>query len=685
MRRLVDALQAVLEAEQDRWFLWTPVLFGVGVLIYFWLPMEPERLVVISLLAASFMIAMLARDGLFIRLASTASLIVAAGFAAAKVRTDWVAAPVLERQIGPVTVTGWVELVEPRPVRGQRLTVRVASFDARSSRTPAGAGAGRQDGRDGSSERRESWPKRIRVRTLTVNGPLKPGDGVRLRATLSPPAAPALPGGFDFARSAWFLGLGAVGYTRDRVERITIDVPIPFDLTLRAPIERLRQVIGQRITAALPGETGAIANALITGERGAISDATNDAFRDSGLFHILSISGLHMVIMAGAIFLTVRVLLTLVPALALRYPIKKWAAVLAALGALGYLLISGSSFPTVRSYIMISMMFLAVLLDRPAVALRTVAISASAILFVYPESLIDVGFQMSYAAVVALVAGYEMLRQRERSQPAAGRPPLLVMSLFFGGIVLTTLIASFSVAPIAAYHFHKSQQYAVLANLVAIPICNVLVMPAALGVLVAMPFGLEAWPVRIMGLGIDAMVWVAYKVAALPGAVGRMPEMPTLAFALMVSGGIWLCLWRTRWRYAGVAMIAIGLAVTPFRTGFDVLVGRSGTLVAVRAADGRLSAIGDRQSQFELARWLEHDGDDRSAAAVIKAGAFVCDGVGCTAMTKGARVARVAHAAAFGEDCRRAKVIILAVPAPRGCPPSVLVIHPTHQARARAQ
>ena len=160
---------------------------------------------------------------------------------------------------------------------------------------------------------------------------------------LSPPASPALPGGFDFARSAWFQGLGGVGYAREKPAKADIAQPVPFDLRWRSAIERVRQAIGARITAALPGETGAIANALVTGERGAITDATNDAFRDSGLFHILSISGLHMVIMAGAVFLSVRFLLTLWPRLALRFPIKKWAAAAAALGALGYLLISGAS------------------------------------------------------------------------------------------------------------------------------------------------------------------------------------------------------------------------------------------------------------------------------------------------------------------------------------------------------
>ena len=253
-------------------------------------------------------------------------------------------------------------------------------------------------------------------------------------------------------------------------------------------MQRVRQAIGARIAAALPGETGAIATALITGERGGISEATNDAFRDSGILHILSISGFHMAIMAGSVFFLVRLGLALFPSIALRYPIKKWAAAAAMLAGFAYLLISGAAFATVRSAIMISIMFLAVLLDRPALALRNVILAATLILVLFPESLFDVGFQMSFAAVLALVSVYEALRTRDLwarlMEHTASR-----LVVFFAGIVLSTLIASAAVAPFAAYHFHKSQQYAVIANLIALPVCNVLVMPAALAALIAMPLG----------------------------------------------------------------------------------------------------------------------------------------------------------------------------------------------------
>jgi competence protein ComEC len=464
--------------------------------------------------------------------------------------------------------------------------------------------------------------------------------------------------------------LGAVGFAKAAAELDAGAAPPPLSLRVSATIARVRQAIGQRVLQALPGETGAIANALITGERGGISEATNQAFRDSGLFHILSISGLHMVIMAGAVFLSIRLALAAVPSIALRYPIKKWAAAGAMLGALAYLLISGAAFATVRSYIMISIMFLAVMLDRPALALRNVALAALAILLVWPESLFDPGFQMSFAAVVALVAAYEWLRQREERAAVTMRGSLRRLLLFFGGIITSTLIASLAVAPFGIYHFHNTQQFAILANLIAIPICNVIVMPAALATLVAMPLGLEAGPLRVMGWGIEAMVWCANWVAGLPGAVGRVPAIPTYAFVLVVVGGLWCTLWGTRWRLLGLVPIVLGLILAPTGRRPDVLIGRGGSTVAVRTDAGQLSALAGRGSNFELARWLEHDGDARPPAEAAKAVAFRCDRQGCITHVKGLRLAVAKSAAALRDDCALATIVVLAFPRPKRCRPA---------------
>jgi competence protein ComEC len=597
-------------------------------------------------LPAAIALKLVWRGGTIAVLLTGASVAATLGFAAAKLRTEWVAAPVLERRIGPVEVRGFLELVEPRATRGQRLTVRVTAIRGLLT---------------------DETPFRVRVRTPAMAG-LVPGEAVRLTAMLAPPALPALPGDYDFARTAFFAGLGGVGYALARPQLDPSAGPPPLRLQFGAMIARLRQSISRRITAALPGESGAIADALITGERGAISEATNSAFRDSGLFHILSISGLHMTIMAGAVFFAIRLVLAAVPAIALRFPVKKWAAVAAAAAALAYLLISGGSLATVRSWVMISIMFLAVLLDRPAVALRNVALGALVIMILVPESLFDAGFQMSFAAVLALVATYEAIRERmERHDDMARVGPVRGTLYFFGGIVLSTLVASAAVAPFAIYHFHQSQQFAVLANLIAVPVCNVVVLPAALVTLLLMPLGLEAGPLWVMGQGIDAMLWCAHTVARMPGAVARIPAVPDASFALMAAGGLWLCLWRTRWRILGLGSLAAGIGLAPTLTPPDILVGRDGELVAVRTKAAGLVAVAGRGTSFELQRWLEHDGDPRSSRAAAKAEGFRCDALGCTATVKGVLVAVARHPAALADDCGRAGILVLSFPRPKSC------------------
>lgn len=658
----LPSLAAQLERERHRWFVWVPVAFGGGIAGYFTLPHEPglPTVLALSLMAAGLVLA--SRNRPLMHGLAFAALAMALGFGAAKLRTETVRAPVLGQELRYAKIEGIVELIEPRPTRGERLTIRVTAIDrlAESAR-----------------------PARIRIRAMRKTEGLKPGDRIALRATLRPPATPALPGGYDFARWAWFQGLGATGFSLAPATILASpDVGSGAILhATRARLEQIRHAIGNRIRAALPDETGAIAVSLITGERGGIPDATNDAYRDSGLVHILSISGLHMVIMAGSVYAVMRILLAAFPAIALRFATKKWAAAAALVGATGYLLISGASIATLRATLMIAIMFVAVLLDRQALAMRNVALAALAILAVMPESLLDAGFQMSFAAVVSLIAAYEAIR--DRSETSERRGWLLAAAFFFGGILLSTVIASLSVAPFGAYHFHRSQQYALIANLIAVPICNLIIMPMALLTLVVMPLGLEALPLALMGYGIDAMTATAYRVAALPGAIAHIPAMPAASFALMVLGGLWLTLWQTRWRMLGLVAVGAGVLTMGEAERADIIAGRGGTLVAVRGVDGRLIANGSRAGAYELKRWLEHDGDSRAAGEALRAKSlFRCDGVGCVADVQDLRVAVHRHPAATAEDCLSADILIAGPRRPKDCPRPLAVID---RARLRSE
>jgi competence protein ComEC len=637
-RRLLAAAWAGLAEERPRFVNWLPVLFGAGIAAHFALPAEPTLAAALLPFALAMIVRVLAPAAGGLRLVAGALAVAGLGFAMAKARTEYVAAPVLERTLRGVVVTGVVEQREPHAKRGERLTLRLVSIaDVPEARLP----------------------RRARIRVLTAGAvPLRPGETVTMTATLSPPSPPALPGGYDFARAAYFQQIGAVGYALKAPVRVPGDERGASILGARAWMENLRQDMTARIAAALPGERGAMAAALITGERGGISQETTDAYRDSGLVHILSISGLHMAIMAGAVFALVRALLAAIPAIALTQPIKKWAAAAGAIGALLYLAISGGSAATLRAAIMMVVMFLAIMLGRPAIAMRNVAIAALLILVAAPESLLDVGFQMSFAAVASLVAAYEAVRGRldRRGAPLGA---VAKAGLFFGGIVFSTVVAGLAVMPLSVYHFHAMQHYAPLANLVAVPVCNLVVMPAALLTLVALPFGLETWPLALMGHGIDVMGGVARHVAAMPGAVSLIPQVPDLAFGLVLVGGLWLVLWQRPWRLAGLPALLAGLALAPLGERPDILIGRDGALLAVRDRRGVLVAHEERPSTFELKRWLEWDGDARDPARARRSRVFTCDALGCVADAGGTRVVLSRHPAGLAEDCARAAILVV--------------------------
>lgn len=631
-------------------------MIAAGAAVYFVLPAEPSIWLAGLLAIATLTLAWLAAGRGLVGVLATILALLSVGFSCAKLRTELVRAPVLERSLGLVVIEGFVERIEGKPKRGARLTLRPLKIEKLAAR---------------------QLPFRVRVRVLKMVEGLHPGRVIRVRARLTPPPPPALPGGFDFARHSWFQKIGAVGYALSPPEIMPFDGAVPLSLRFAAGIERVRQLIAERMRSVAPGQAGAVAIALVTGERGGISEATNQVYRDAGLFHILSISGMHMAIMAGAVFFVVRFGFAAVPVLALRYPIKKWAALVAALAALGYLALSGGAFATVRSYIMISVMFAAVLLDRPAVALRNVALAAVIILVLYPESVLDPGFQMSFAAVAALVSVYEMIRKSRWGDVIAEFGPVRQALMFFSGIVLSTVVAGLAVAPFAAYHFHATQHLAVLANLIAMPVSNIIIMPAALAVLVLMPFGLE-WPaVKAMALGVEVMSWTAEWVAGLPGAVGSIATMPQSAFLLIVLGGFWLLLWTTRWRFGGIAAIAAGLALVPYGPRPDVLVGNKGNDVVVRGLDGKLQHMKPkRRASFAVKRWLEADGQRSTGGSLKKRPAaseptgkrsVVCDAVGCVARVKGLTLAAAYHADALKDDCRHADIVIFNAPRPKGC------------------
>lgn len=629
-----------LEAEADRWFLWLPVLFAAGILTYFILYSEPDpRLAAALLLAAVGLCLTLRHAPLGLALAG-AFLAFALGFTAAKLRTEMVRAPVLAKELRYVPVTGFVEAFQRRAGRRARLTLRVISLGDLTA---------------------DAMPYRVRVSTTAKVGPAT-GEAVTLRATLAPPPEPVEPGGFDFGRRAWFASLGATGYVTSKILPLDDPPTPPWSLRAWAAIDSLRGHVNDRITAVLPGRNGAIAVALITGERGGIPQEVTQAMRDSGLAHVLAISGLHMVIMAGTVFWLVRALLALSPSLSLRFPIKKWAAGAALLAASFYLVLSGASVPTVRAWIMMCIVLIAVMLDRPAITMRNVALAALAILIVAPESLFQPSFEMSFAAVVGLVAIYEWFSARKNDRLLDVSPIWRGARKgggFVAGVAITTLIAGTAITPFAVYHFHRMTHFGLVANMVAAPLVSLLIMPMALLALITMPFGLEAWPLQVMGFGIALMVDTAQWVASWPGAVSILPRISGTALAFMALGGLWLCLWRTRIRALGLVIIAIGLALAPAGHRPDILIEREGATAALRSTTGNLVFPPATAASYSADNWLLADGDARDVKTASREGLFRCDPLGCIGKVKGKTVALIRHPGALEEDCRIADIVIV--------------------------
>lgn len=641
------ALAQSLEAESDRWFLWAPVFFGLGIGAYFALAEEPPVYAIIAIVCIAGCLCMVVRSRPVVWAVSVASLCAVLGLADASLRTHLVAKPALTDDRA-AAVTGWVEKTEERLPSGHRLTLRVLSIEP---------------------ERGGPQPYRVRLTSRFDEAP-ETGTPVSLRAVLRPVPEPVIPGGFDFARKAYFDGLGAVGFTLTPATRIRNHEPAPWDIRLRALIDRVRHGIEKRVLEALPGERGAITIALVTGERGRIPEETLQALRDSGLAHLLAISGMHMALMAGALYWLVRALAAAIPGLSLRYPIKKWAAVAALMGGAFYLALSGAAVATQRAFLMMAIVFLAVLLDRPALTLRNVAIAAMAILVFFPESLFNVSFQMSFAAVTALIAVYERVERHGSVAANSSMPAWLLRKgvWYMCGIALTTLVASIAIAPFAAYHFNRLAQFSLLANLATMPFFGLLVMPAALAALVAMPFGLEVLPLHVMAWGIERIVAIAKEVSSWDGATFEIAQMPATSLVALVLGGLWLCLWQTRWRLAGLAIASVGLLTTTSLPKPDVLVERDGKVVAMRTAADELSAAGAERPNYSLEQWLRSDGDPRVPLEALKGRGFRCDEIACVATVKGKTLAFVHHPAAIAEECARADIVISRVPIRRRCP-----------------
>lgn len=588
LARARDTVEAWLESERDQLVLWLPVAIGAGVSAWYLLDDWQAWLATgLALAALGFAALAMGRGGRALRVIAIAALAAAAGLALVWWRAERVAAPVLDRAVIAL-FTAKVEAVDPLPARE---LVRLEVAPLASLPTPCG----------GRTCPPATLPPHFRVNLQDKDVPAGLGVGavIRLRARLMPPPQPGVPGAYDYAQTAWFQQIGATGRGF---------APVVVLKPARTDGDGIRARLTRHVEAMLSGSAGGIATALITGDTGAIGESDADAMRRAGLAHLLSISGLHVTAVVGITMWLVLRLLALIPWLALRFRLPMIAAGAGAVAAVGYTLLAGAEVPTVRSCVAALLVLAAMILGREAITLRLVAAGAAIVLVLWPESLAGPSFQLSFAAVTAIVALHEhpaVRRWVTKRDEAMWRR--LVREA--GTLLSTGVLIEAALAPIAFYHFHREGMYGAVANIVAIPLTTFVVMPLEALALIGDAIGIGAPMWTLVGLAMRLLLWIAHTTADAPGSVQMLPLMPEAAFALVVFGGLWIALWRTKVRRLGLVPLAIGATWALLTPAPDLLVTGDGQHIAIRTDRG-IAILRDRAGEYTKAMLSESGGVD---------------------------------------------------------------------------
>lgn len=643
----------VLIHERAQWILWLPVGLGIGIAGYFELPFEPPVWPSIAFIFSFFILCFFSTQD-FWKVCAISGLMVSLGFAIAQWRSEIVQAPILKHRLGPVMMQGEIVRIEPT-LTGGKVILDAPQIERLSQ---------------------DQTPRRIRL-TLKSKTPnlssYSPGDIISALAILRPPPPPAMPGSFDFQRRAYFKEIGAYGFVLGDLSRIGRSEGGSFT-SLRNHTEHLRQRISEYVRNANPTPTGAVAAALLTGHRGYIPKPTLEAIRDAGIAHLLAISGLHIGLVAGIVFAAIRLILATPPAMRLRINGKKIAALVAIPSAFSYAILAGFTVPTERALLMTCLILVGVLIDRRALTMRSVCWAAMTVLLFSPESLVGPGFQMSFAAVTALIAAYAWLSDRRRAniERHSHRSMLEKGVNYFGGVMLTTLIAGLATSPFAVYHFQHVAVFGLITNAIAVPIAALWVMPAGVLTMVTMPFSLDGVPLWIMFKGIDHILASATWIAALPGAAADVAAPSIHSLSLVTIGGLWLTLWKQNWRLFGLPVFVIGLMGPLYAQKPDIMIDGDARIVAVSGLEHDLMMSSSRRARFEAAIWQRRMGNSTKPQAWSRDGEIVkgglrCDANGCIYRKQNVFVSISLNEVTLTEDCARNDLVIALVPIRTAC------------------
>jgi competence protein ComEC len=549
------------------------------------------------------------------------------GFALAQHRTLEAAPPAIDLSERAVAVEGWIEAVERGGSR-PRLRIRVVAMSG--TETP---------------------PHRIRVRAGL--GGFGPGDAVSLRAVLSEPPGPAAPGGYDPARAAWF---DRVAFTGFAVSQLTAS-DAPMGDGLSRGLARLRWSLAERIRGTLGPDTGGVAAALLTGDRSGVEPDDAEALRVSGLGHILAISGLHMALFAGGIYFSARLMLAAIEPFARAHDPRKPAAAIALIAATGYLILSGAAIPTQRAWVMAAVVLIGVMLDRRAFSMRSLAIAALVVIVLAPESVVEAGFQMSFAAVAALIAVYEIWNKaRPKAMGAKGFVGKSVDA--FGGLAMTSVVAGAATGAFAAFHFQRIAAYGLIANLSAMPVFTFWVMPAGVIALGLAPLGLEGPALAVMDAGLRVVLAIAHWTEDLSGSGVPVIAADGAVVGIYAAGFAAATLGLGLVRAGGIVACFTALGLWAVQSPADLMVTDDGVIIAQFETDGVFQASSLRASRFEARVLLQRAG--QGASPLLRA-PLRCDAYGCIGTTRdGVRVAVTDSLESLAEDCRQADLVVFA-------------------------
>ncbi len=554
--------------------LYIPLFFGIGIGLFFLFNIDVSLYIIGGAFAGISLLLYLFRQRKVYH-ALLMILFVIVGYGNITYHAKMAEKP-LERRYDNLWIEGEIEKIELL-ASAQRITLNNVIVDGKGF---------------------DDFPKKVRIKVNGLNYNFLIGDRVKMRATFIPPAIPSYPNGYDFSIKAWFEGISAVGFN---TSKIMIYAPNNEEISVVDRIvmftENIRNTISNKIREILPKDTSRVALALVIGEQSAIDNKILQDYRDTGLAHILSVSGMHMSVLAFLVFGIFRTGFALFPTFATYYDIKKISAFLALSVAFFYLMISGMAIPAQRSFIMVFVVFFAILIGRKAISLRSVAVAGIMILAISPQSLLNAGFQMSFAAVAALIAFYEYFYVKR------GKTITSIGLIYIYGIILTSLIGTIATAPYVIYHFNRFPVYSVVANLFVSTLFSILIMPFLLISMVLMPFGIEKIPLEIAGIGIGWMNDIAEVVANFPGAVSLLPQIDIWILISISIGGYLFILSNFRYKILYLTpVVALFVSFLTYQKP-DFIINEDSSLIGVNNT-GNIMLSPGRGNRMERNVWL---------------------------------------------------------------------------------